>query len=307
MTIRAQFNLLSSSLSRSIRPELRASILDRTLSPAQVAVLSPVDFASAARLQEIEKAKQAVMQQTVKSRGDVEIAAVRLGRDGFEKVEDRHEKEMRVLAQQEEAARTSEKRRESMDVSKVETVEESPKMTREPDERPPVPVTLLHKRSESQDTAMQSPTKHTFAITSAWGDAKREEEAVVSYEGDQEALDLSDIVADPEDEVEFVPEPSEMEVFEAKPAVWSGGVSSVTLDSADRADRQPRVAVTTRPADIGTTRFDCPATNPDVLVQPPPAESDRHHRSCPHGQGFTLSLRQPAEPDQGARRGRLQR
>jgi len=219
---------LSSSLSRSLRPELRASILDHTLSPAQVAVLTPAELASAERLQEIERAKQAVLQQTVKSRGDVEVAAVRLGRDGFEKVEDRHEKEMKMLAIQEEAARVTEKRRESM-VSHEETVEDSPRMTRERESDERSPVMPLHKRSESLDTA-QSPTKRTFALTSAWGEAKEEEDAPLLYEGDQSALDLSDIAAEPE-EAEFVPDvveevvPSEMELFEAKPTVWSGGVS----------------------------------------------------------------------------------
>jgi len=205
---------LSSSLSRSLRPELRASILDHTLSPAQVAVLTPAELASAERLEEIERAKQAVLQQTVKSRGDVEVAAVRLGRDGFEKVEDRHEKEMKMLAIQ---------------VSHEETVEDSPRMTRERESDERSPVMPLHKRSESLDTA-QSPTKRTFALTSAWGEAKEEEDAPLLYEGDQSALDLSDIAAEPE-EAEFVPDvveevvPSEMELFEAKPTVWSGGVS----------------------------------------------------------------------------------
>ena len=194
----------------------------------QVANLTPAELASAARLEEIEKAKQAVLQQTVKSRGDVEVAAVRLGRDGFEKVEDRHEKEMKMLAQQEEEARESEKRRESMKLE--ESIEESPRV-REPDEKPL--VTVLHRRSESIDTAaMQSPTKHTFALKSAWGEAKREEDVPVTYEGDQSALDLSDIVAEQEEQEEIVsPEvaesagPTETEVFEAKSVVWSGGVS----------------------------------------------------------------------------------
>lgn len=229
LTSRAQFNLLSSSLSRSIRPELRGSILNRSLTASQVALLTPGDLASAERLEEIEKAKQAALQQTVKSRSDMEVGAIRLGRDGFEKVEDRHEKEMRALAQQEEAARTSEKRRESI-AAQVETKEELPRVTCEPDEGPPVSV--LHKRSESMDT-LHSPTKQSFSLTSAWGDAKRDEEPSMVYEADQSALDLSDIVAEPEvvdlvppEEVLEEPEgPSEIEMFEKRPVVWSGGVS----------------------------------------------------------------------------------
>ena len=215
------------------------------MGPSQVAVLTPADLASAERLEEIERAKQAVLQQTVKSRGDVEVAAVRLGRDGFEKVEDRHEKEMKVLAQQEEAARTKEQRRESL-MSQEERVEGSPRVTRdrEPDEKTS-PVTMLHKRSESMDTAvMQSPTKPAFALTSAWGSAKEREAAVLSYEGDQTALDLSDIVAEPEEEQLVEPdiveskEPSQMELFEAKSIVWSGGVSRHVSDGQALADNR---------------------------------------------------------------------
>ena len=208
-------------------------------------MLTPADLASAERLEEIQRAKQTVLQQTVKSRGDVEVAAVRLGRDGFEKVEDRHEKEMKVLAQQEEAARTKEQRRQSL-MSQEERVEVSPRVTRErePDEKSS-PVTMLHKRSESLDTAvMQSPTKPAFALTSAWGIAKQKEDVVLSYEGDQMALDLSDIVAEPEEEQLVEPdkvekkEPSEMELFEAKSIVWSGGVSRQLLDGRVMAENR---------------------------------------------------------------------
>ena len=110
---RAQFNLLSSSLSKSLRPELRSTILDRSLTPAQVAVLTPADLASAERREEIEAAKQAVLQQHVKSKED-QTSAIRLGRDGLERAEDLREKEMKALAAAEEVAREKEKRRESL-------------------------------------------------------------------------------------------------------------------------------------------------------------------------------------------------
>ena len=235
---RAQFNLLT-SLAKSIRPELRKSILDSSLTPAQVALLTPADLASAERLEEIQQARQTALQQTVKAREDV-VAAVRLGRDGFERVEDQHEKELRMLAKQEEAARVKEQRRESM-VSHDEGDQsmDSPSVTRQLEaddvnETSPIAVQPpFHKRSESLDTAaVISPSKALFALTSAWGGEKADSEALpLSYEGDQTTMDLSDIVVENDmegslhEDSEVVPAaPSEMKIFEAKPVVWTGGV-----------------------------------------------------------------------------------
>lgn len=200
---RTQYNLLDRSLPKA-RPDLLASIRSKTLSPAQVAVLTSADLASAERLEELEKAKQAALQQTVKSRDDL-TGVVRLGRDGFEKVEDAREKEMGALAKQEEAARAEVVRKESIVTEEpVSEVEVSS-----------IPVsTPMPKRSESIDEQ-----KSNFAMTSAWsGDLDHAEPLQISLE-DQTALDLSDLV-----EEEVVETPLVEEKI-TKPVVWSGPVS----------------------------------------------------------------------------------
>ncbi|WVQ80009.1 hypothetical protein IAT38_002110 [Cryptococcus sp. DSM 104549] len=105
---KTQFNLLSSSITRGLRPILAKSITLRRLSPSQIATLTSAELASESQLADIERAKQASLQQTVKARAVEEPGAIRLGRDGFEKVEDRREKEMQAIEEEERA----EKRRE---------------------------------------------------------------------------------------------------------------------------------------------------------------------------------------------------
>ena len=166
----------------------------------------------------MEKAKQAVLQQTVKSREDV--ATIRLGRDGFEKVEDVREKEMRMLQQQEETARTraedeakrkaemdaaKQERRESMDatgesprppsVSRMESdlhahttrTDRSPSVTQKP---------FAPRRSESMDT-----TSPLNSVKSAWtGGAKADESVPMTFGFEEQILDLSDLAPEPQAE-----------------------------------------------------------------------------------------------------------
>ncbi|KAK8854541.1 hypothetical protein IAR55_003280 [Kwoniella newhampshirensis] len=219
---KTQFNLLHSSINKGLRPSLADSIVDGSLTPAQIAVLTSADLASEEQLAAMERAKQAVLEQHVRAKEDV--TSIRLGRDGFEKVEDTHEKEMKLLAAQEEAVRVraEEARRESL----ISEVPQSPVV-------PDVPR-MTPKRSDSIDVG--SPATQ-FALKSAWGGERDPEEPSfgggqeVVFGGDQE-LDLSDIVQgdiavdDLLEEKLLDESPGEMESFEAKPVMWSGKVSA---------------------------------------------------------------------------------
>ncbi|WWC71289.1 uncharacterized protein I206_105242 [Kwoniella pini CBS 10737] len=222
---KTQFNLLSSSIVRGLRPDLISSITSRTLSPVQIATLTSADLASEEQLKAIQKAKQAVLEQTVKSKED-NSTTIRLGRDGFEKVENVHEKEMKLLAQQEEFARLraeEERKLRENPPTPIEEVEKSPIVNKFMDGP---------KRSESID--ISSPLKQPFVI-SAWTGStpqksNNEEEEINNF--DQSNLDLSDIIVVGDEEpfddldetpIEAVPK-SEMELFEAKEVLWSGGI-----------------------------------------------------------------------------------
>jgi hypothetical protein len=232
---RAQFNLLSSSLLKDLRPELLNSILDRSLSPSQVAVLTPADLASVERAKEIEAAKQAVLQQTVKTKSN-DPGAIRLGRDGLERVEDYREKEMMAIQSAEREARDSKKRRNSQggDV-------EAP--TGSADQVVQLPGVMHHQRSLSTDISVSStpvaeiagtpapPTPaRNFSLSSAW--AVKDTAAVdladvsMSFGENQYQLDLSDIIAD-SPEVEIETDIPVGDWFNTVPVVWTGAVSRV--------------------------------------------------------------------------------
>ncbi|WWD19324.1 hypothetical protein CI109_103782 [Kwoniella shandongensis] len=201
-------------MTKGLRASLSESIINGSLTPSQVAVLTSADLASEEQLAAMERAKQAVLEQHVRAKEDV--TTIRLGRDGFEKVEDTHEKEMKLLAAQEEAARVrraEEARRESP----VSEVPQSPVV-------PDVPR-MTPKRSESIDV-VGSPANQ-FAMKSAWGEEKADdahEEAMFGAGGDQE-LDLSDIVQGDDVIDDLLEEklldesPGEMDIFEAKPVI----------------------------------------------------------------------------------------
>ncbi|WVF67639.1 hypothetical protein IAT40_002397 [Kwoniella sp. CBS 6097] len=225
---KTQFNLLSSSMAKGLRPDLAKSIQDGSLTPAQIATLTSADLASAEQLAELERVKQAVLEQTVRAKE--EVASIRMGRDGFEKVENTHEKEMKLLAEQEEVARARAEEAAKKALEPAEPVEmKSPVV-------PDVPR-FAPRRSESTDLAAASPLRQTsLSLSSAWGkdidmtEGEQTDEPIFS--GDQNDVDLSDIVAPDVDLTDLldegVPEeeaaPSEMELFEAKPVVWSGGI-----------------------------------------------------------------------------------
>lgn len=114
---KTQFNLLTSSLTKNkllLRPSLLQSILSLSLAPGSLALLSASDLASAAQLEEMERAKQAVLESTVKTREEREMEREMLGgggggmiagRDGLEQLEDTREKEMWEVRKEEERER----------------------------------------------------------------------------------------------------------------------------------------------------------------------------------------------------------
>ncbi len=109
---RTQFNLLTSSLNSSLRTDVRDRILSRDLPPSSVATLSSAELASQDRYLEMEKARLEVLQQTVRQKGDGEDVAIRMGRDGVERAEDRREIEMERTMRLEEEQRERARRQE---------------------------------------------------------------------------------------------------------------------------------------------------------------------------------------------------
>jgi hypothetical protein len=229
-------------LTSSLRTDIRDSILSRELGPAQIAVLTTTDLASKERLEELEKAKQEFLEQHVKGKGDgPSTSAIRLGRDGFEKVEDRREVELRDLRRVEEQARVVE-RKASIDAMAIEAeaTKEDTAPTPVPlpvTSQPPTPtVPTLHRRSESINAppaggVALSPVKSNFALKSAWGGGGDEPHQSLDLSfGDDQAVDLSDIpMAEEEISAPFVPEEKdEWAELLRKPVVWSGGVSYVS-------------------------------------------------------------------------------
>lgn len=252
---RTQFTLLDRSLPKA-RPELLDEIKTFKIDAAKVALLNSADLATAERLEELERAKRTMLEQTVKQKDDQ--GAIRLGRDGFEQVEDFRERDMGVLAKQEQAARKEAARRESWNENVdggSPGVAESPFVGRESASATPQlervqsssqPQSPVVKR-ESVDIrptptpvpVAKSPIKSNFGLTSAWGGVDDAEAQSMSLSmGDQSTLDLSDLVQEPEVDITMDMEevaPVKQEALEDKPIVWSGGVS-LSMKSGLRAD-----------------------------------------------------------------------
>jgi hypothetical protein len=244
---RTQFTLLDRGLPKA-RPELLAEIRSFQIDAAKVAVLTSADLASAERLEELERAKKAALEQTVKQKDDQ--GTIRLGRDGFEKVEDVREREMVNLARQEQAARKEAERRESLGAAKDESTG-SPIVPASPfnavgarDSASATPqLDRVQSRSQPQSPIVkresvdvwakpQSPVKSNFGLKSAWSAGAEEGDVQSLSMGDQSVLDLSDIVADePEavkmdvDTLDFgSPIKQGLDVKVEAPIVWTGGV-----------------------------------------------------------------------------------
>lgn len=213
-------------------------------------MLNSADLASAERLEELERAKKTMLEQTVKQKD--QQGAIRLGRDGFEQVEDFRERDMGVLQRQEQAARKEAARRESWNENENagspgvpespfggrESASATPQLERVQSNSQSQPQSPVVKR-ESVDirptptpvAVAKSPIKSNFGLTSAWGGADDSEAQSLSLSmGDQSTLDLSDLVQEPEVDItmDLVESPVKKELLEDKPVVWSGGVSHLT-------------------------------------------------------------------------------
>ena len=246
---RTQFTLLDRSLPKA-RPELLEEITSFKIDASKVALLNSADLATAERLEELERAKRTMLEQTVKQKDNQ--GAIRLGRDGFEQVEDFRERDMGLLARQEQAARKEAARRESWNLNEEggspvvpdspfgrrDSASATPQMDRVQANTQSQPQSPVVKR-ESVDIrptptpvpasvpVTKSPIKSNFGLTSAWGGADDSEAQSLSLSlGDQSALDLSDIVQEPEVDIAMEVEeiPVKREILEDKPVVWSGGV-----------------------------------------------------------------------------------
>jgi hypothetical protein len=255
---RTQFTLLDRSIPKA-RPELLDDIKSFKIDATKVALLNSADLASAERLEELERAKKAMLEQTVKQKDDQ--GAIRLGRDGFEQVEDFRERDMGVLAKQEQAARKEAARRESWNENenagspgipespfgggRRESASATPQLERVQSNSQSQPQSPVVKR-ESVDIrptptpvpVVKSPIKSNFGLTSAWGGADDSEAQSLSLSmGDQSTLDLSDLVQEPEVDISMDPveSPIKKEVLEEKPVIWSGGVSHVILYQVDES------------------------------------------------------------------------
>ena len=188
-----------------------------------------------------------MLEQTVKQKD--QQGAIRLGRDGFEQVEDFRERDMGVLQRQEQAARKEAARRESWNENENagspgvpespfggrESASATPQLERVQSSSQSQPQSPVVKR-ESVDIrptptpipVAKSPIKSNFGLTSAWGGADDSEAQSLSLSmGDQSTLDLSDLVQEPEVDItmDLVESPVKKEVLEDEPVVWSGGVS----------------------------------------------------------------------------------
>lgn len=191
-----------------------------------------------------------MLEQTVKQKD--QQGAIRLGRDGFEQVEDFRERDMGVLQRQEQAARKEAARRESWNENENagspgvpespfggrESASATPQLERVQSNSQSQPQSPVVKR-ESVDirptptpvAVAKSPIKSNFGLTSAWGGADDSEAQSLSLSmGDQSTLDLSDLVQEPEVDItmDLVESPVKKELLEDKPVVWSGGVSHLT-------------------------------------------------------------------------------
>ena len=261
-TRRGQFSLLNQSLNADLRGDTLSAILNRTLKPAQVANLTNVELASSARLAQLEAAKQERLASIVKPKEE-QAATIRMGRDGLERAEDTREKEMGALRHAEEAQRARElerERRESMMTDEGSGPAESPRVAQDQTPVPQSPAIATPRSATRPDTfrkpsgggplsprksVSESPTippptgpQRQFSLSSAWGKGPEAEggdapgAGLGIGNGDQSTLDLSDIVMEPVEEDDLVSSDivddsgkTEMEIFEALPVVWSGGVS----------------------------------------------------------------------------------
>jgi len=250
--------------------------------------LTPADLASAERAKEIEAAKQAVLQQTVKTKLS-EAGAIRLGRDGLERVEDFREKEMLAIQIAEREARDTKSRKESIlpeggDIDlPSETAGGQVVLS---------PAVMHHQRSMSAASVSSTPVARavatpiaksvvespgpparSFSLSSAWADSSAAVDiagVTESFGEDQNQLDLSDIISEPQDvDIDVTSDSLATTGLNAIPIVWSGLVRTIRrlLLMTDCQQRDPGRSFS--PSRIaphlladGAAGLGCPAASP---------------------------------------------
>lgn len=225
--------------------------------PAKLALLNSEQLASAEQLEVINKAKQEALRQTVKIKDDM-TGEVRIGRDGFERAEDRRETEMSEIARLEEAQRRRESgvaepapvppspvRRESVEVAASPLATSGSPATATQSPKSPI----LRRKS----SANLPPRAPAVSLQSAWGSNIEEEvKEAIDFDDEDQKIDLSDIVPDAvdedeedhllEDDMNIDEEKTALQVFLEKPAGWTGGLSNPAKESPHVPPVQLRIA-----------------------------------------------------------------
>lgn len=241
---RAQFNLINSSLSKELRPDLKSDIVEGKLTPAEVALLTSEDLATVEQLAEIQAARDESLRQQkrIKEKAD----SVRVGRDGFEEVEDKEDREARQHRKEEE--KPSEPEPFPTPTRQPAAVEAS----KSPDSESGTaePTSPGRRRSSVNVSASPIAPRPSVSLNSAWGGKiATQHDDDMEIEDEQDKIDLSDIV--PED-VEYgdglddvqapdITEKSDLwtELL-SKPVGWSGGVSKKEVSSTDNRSQIPQ-------------------------------------------------------------------
>lgn len=228
---KAQFTLLNSSLPKT-RAAVKAAIVDGSTPPTKVALLSAEDLATEEQLAELEAQRAESLRQAV--RIEPEYNAVRIGRDGFEEVEqEKNDDDIDVEERKEDefAPKTPVEERRTRGTATPEPPMTAVESTRSPFARRrsslSTPLSPVARRA-SFSQAPVSPIAHRPSVefASAWGTSAKVTEEY-DMEQDQDAVDLSDLATS---EVNYDdgldgPAADPMADFLARPVVWSGGVS----------------------------------------------------------------------------------
>jgi hypothetical protein len=275
---KAQFNLVHSALSRAdLRPDLRAAIVDGSLPPARVALLSGTDLATEAQLAVIQAADKESLRQTVKIKEKEEHFIA--GRDGVERVEedkgeeDEGEGEGEGAGQERArdsatpaspvARRVSFAHHESFgsfgspsaSTTRASVGPASPSASTTPQ------LPGLHQRSSSNTTTFLSPARPTVELNSAWaarGTASPEPAADLDLDlEDEQDIDLSHIVAEDVDYAALdddapksaVPSDRASEFF-ARPVLWRGTMVNPAAETRTPPSVELRAAASSAEQDF---------------------------------------------------------
>ncbi|KLT46423.1 hypothetical protein CC85DRAFT_281514, partial [Cutaneotrichosporon oleaginosum] len=233
---KAQFTLLNSSLPKT-RAEVKNAIVDGATPPSKVALMTAEDLATEEQLAELMAQRAESLRQAV--RIEPEYNSVRIGRDGFEEVEN----------EKDDDDRAEDRKDVVVDIAPTTPVEERRRgtATPEPPKGSETPRSPLARRRSSFSTPLSpiarrasfsqsgSPVvthRPSVEFTSAWGTSSKVTEDYI-MEQDQDQIDLSDL-ATGEAEVTYDDEldgPDVMAEFLQRPVVWSGGITNPAEES----------------------------------------------------------------------------